>query len=272
MPNSGEPSNIQVIGSKHSGSNIAPSQYLRPCTLSHGKSGLRSLAPNTDDQAGQRLSTCSFYLQQRFCLITDDKETIMSSTLEFYFDFGSPTAYLAHKRLGQLSAQYDLQVIYKPMLLGGVFKATGNNSPIVIPAKGQYMMAHDLPRFASRYGVELNPNPFFPINTLNLMRAAIAAERLDCATAFNAAVYDAVWVQEKNMGDSAVVADVLAKHGLDAKALLALSQDPEVKAALITNTEAAVARGIFGTPTFFMGSEMYFGQDRLDFVEESLLA
>lgn len=196
----------------------------------------------------------------------------MRKSLEFYFDFGSPTAYLAHKRLGQLSAQYDLEVIYKPMLLGGVFKATGNSSPIVIPAKGQYMMAHDLPRFAQRYGVEMNPNPFFPINTLNLMRAAIAAERLDCATPFNAAVYEAVWIQQKAMGDSAVVADVLTAHGLDATAVLALSQDPAVKAALITNTEAAVARGIFGAPTFFMGDEMYFGQDRLDFIEESLLA
>lgn len=194
----------------------------------------------------------------------------MRKSLEFYFDFGSPTAYLAHKRLDQLSAQYALEVIYRPMLLGGIFKATGNSSPIVIPAKGQYMMAHDLPRFAQRYGVEMNPNPFFPINTLNLMRAAIAAEHLDCATAFNNAVYDAVWVQGKDMGDVAIVTAVLCEHGLDAHALLALSQDPEVKAALISKTEAAVARGIFGAPTFFIDHEMYFGQDRLDFVEQAL--
>lgn len=196
----------------------------------------------------------------------------MSATLEFYFDFGSPTAYLAHKRLGQLATRYGLDVIYRPMLLGGVFKATGNSSPIVIPAKGQYMMEHDLPRFARRYGVEMNANPFFPINTLNLMRAAIAAERLGCATRFNAVVYDAVWVHEKNMGDNAVVSAVLTEHDLDAEALLALSQEPDVKAELISRTEAAVARGIFGAPTMFMGNEMYFGQDRLDFVEEALLA
>lgn len=194
----------------------------------------------------------------------------MKKCLEFYFDFASPTAYLAHKRLGQLAAAYPLEVIYKPMLLGGVFKATGNNSPVAIPAKGQYMMAHDLPRFARRYGVEMNPNPYFPINTLNLMRAALAAELLDCAETFNEGVYDAVWVQGKNMGDTAVVAAVLTEHGLDAPALLELSQDPGVKAALITNTEAAVARGVFGAPTFFMNGEMYFGQDRLDFVEEAL--
>jgi 2-hydroxychromene-2-carboxylate isomerase len=196
----------------------------------------------------------------------------MSATLEFYFDFGSPTAYLAHQRLGQLAAQYPLQVHYKPMLLGGIFKATGNASPITIPAKGHYMMGHDLPRFAKRYGVEMNPNPHFPINTLNLMRGAIAAERLGYFNAFVDAVYDAVWVQGKNMGDIEVITRVLNDRDLDAQALLALSQDPEVKAELIARTEAAVARGIFGTPTFFMGEEMYFGQDRLDFVEEALQA
>ena len=194
----------------------------------------------------------------------------MRKTLDFYFDFGSPTAYLAHKRLGQLAALYPLDVTYKPMLLGGVFKATGNTSPVAVPAKGHYMMAHDLPRFAHRYGVALNPNPYFPINTLNLMRAAIAAQRLDCAQTFINAMYDAVWVQEKNMGDTEVVVAALTAHALDAQALLALSQDPEIKAELIANTEAAVARGIFGTPTFFMEDQMYFGQDRLDFVEEAL--
>jgi 2-hydroxychromene-2-carboxylate isomerase len=196
----------------------------------------------------------------------------MKKSLEFYFDFGSPTAYLAHKRLGQLCAEYPLEVIYKPMLLGGVFKATGNASPITIPAKGQYMMVHDLPRFARRYGVAMNVNPFFPINTLNLMRTALAAKQLDCAEPFINAVYDAVWIDGKNMGDTEVVADVLTRHELDTKALLELAQSPDIKAALITETEAAVARGVFGAPTFFMAGEMYFGQDRLDFVEEALLA
>ncbi len=194
----------------------------------------------------------------------------MSKTLEFYYDFGSPTAYLAHKRLGQLSAQYPLEVIYKPMLLGGVFKATDNTSPVAIPAKGAYMMAHDLPRFVRRYGVELNPNPFFPINTLNLMRMAIAAEQLDCQTAFIEAMFNAVWVQEKNMGDTEVVEQVLTAQGLEAAKLLEMAQDPAIKAALIAATEAAVERGIFGTPTLFMDGEMYFGQDRLDFVQEAL--
>jgi 2-hydroxychromene-2-carboxylate isomerase len=158
------------------------------------------------------------------------------------------------------------------MLLGGVFKATGNTSPVAIPAKGRYMLAHDLPRFAKRYRVELNFNPHFPINTLNLMRAAIAAQRLDCFDDYVDAVYDAIWVQGKDMGNPEVVRDVLAEAGLDAAALLSLSQDAAVKAELVANTDAAVERGVFGAPTLFMDGEMYFGQDRLDFVEEALRA
>jgi len=194
----------------------------------------------------------------------------MSKTLDFYFDFGSPTAYLAYRRLLQLQDAYGLQINYCPMLLGGVFKATDNASPITIPAKGKYMMQYDLPRFARRYGVELNPNPYFPINTLNLMRGALAAQRLDCQAAYHDAVFRAVWIEERNMGEVEQVEAVLSAAGLDAAALLALSQDPGIKAELISATEAAVARGVFGAPTLFMGEEMFFGQDRLDFVEEAL--
>ncbi|MFT4613637.1 MAG: 2-hydroxychromene-2-carboxylate isomerase [Bacteroidia bacterium] len=196
----------------------------------------------------------------------------MSKSLDFYFDFGSPTAYLAHKRLQQLQEQYALQVTYKPMLLGGVFKATGNTSPVAIPAKGAYMAEYDLPRFAKRYGVQLKFNPHFPINTLTLMRAAIAAQRLGCFDHYVNAVYDAVWNQEKNMGELAVVTDTLNGEGLDATSLLTLAGDSQVKAELIANTEAAVERGCFGTPTLFMDDQMFFGQDRLDFVEEALQA
>ncbi len=196
----------------------------------------------------------------------------MSKTVEFYFDVGSPTAYLAHKRLQQLRAQYGLDLHYMPMLLGGVFKATGNTSPVAIPAKGKYMQEQDLPRFAARYGVSLTFNPHFPINTLNLMRAAVAAQQLGCLDAYLDRVFDAIWVEEKNMGDAAVVEQVLADAGLDAGSLIARSQDPAVKAELVANTEAAVARGVFGAPTLFMDGAMYFGQDRLDFIEEALRA
>jgi 2-hydroxychromene-2-carboxylate isomerase len=127
-----------------------------------------------------------------------------------------------------------------------------------------------LPRFSRRYGVTLNMNPYFPINTLYLMRAAIGAQQLDCLQPYIDTVFDAVWVAGKNMGDPEVVTQVLVDNGLDAQALMALSQDPEIKAALISATEEAVARGAFGTPTMYMDGEMFFGQDRLDFVEEAL--
>lgn len=196
----------------------------------------------------------------------------MSVQLDFYFDFGSPTTYLAHKRLQQLASEYGLGINYQPILLGGLFKATGNTSPVAIPAKGSYMLQHDLPRFAKRYGVPLNFNPHFPINTLPLMRGALAAQRMDCFETYLDTVYDAVWVDGKNMGEPEVIAQVLAAAGLDAGGLMALSQDPGVKAELVSNTEAAVERGAFGAPTMFIGDEMFFGQDRLDFVEERLQA
>mgnify|MGYP001816904621 CR=1 FL=1 len=194
----------------------------------------------------------------------------MSKTVDFYYDFGSPTAYLAYKRLQQFLAQYDFKLNYKPILLGGVFKATGNTTPVAVPAKGKYMLEHDLPRFAKRYGVPLTFTPHFPINTLGLMRGAIAAERLDCLARYVDVVYDAVWVAGENMGEPEVIARVLAAADLDSEALMTLSQDPEVKAELIKNTEEAVERGAFGAPTIYVQGEMYFGQDRLDFVEEAL--
>lgn len=196
----------------------------------------------------------------------------MSLELDFYYDFGSPTTYLADQRLGQLSERYELAVNCIPVLLGGIFKASGNSSPVTIPAKGKYMLEHDLPRFARRYGVPLNFNPHFPINTLNLMRGAIGAERLGCAPAYREAIFHAVWVEGKNMAEPEIVAEVLKAANLDADALMTLARDPEIKGALIDNTDAAVARGLFGAPTMFIGDEMFFGQDRLDFIEEALQA
>ena len=196
----------------------------------------------------------------------------MTVTVEFFFDFGSPTAYLACRRLLQLREQYDMAIRFRPMLLGGVFKATENASPVTIPAKGRYMVEHDLPRFAKRYGVPINFNPHFPINTLTLMRGAIAAQRQDVFEPYLEAVFKAMGVDQKNMGDPEVAAETLRDAGLDDEALLAATQDPEVKAELIANTEEAVQRGAFGAPTLFIGDEMFFGQDRLDFVEERLRA
>ncbi len=194
----------------------------------------------------------------------------MAKTIDFYFDFGSPTAYLAYKRLQQLQAQYSCTIDYKPVLLGGLFKATGNASPVSIPAKGHYMMAHDLPRFAALYQVPLKINPHFPINTLTLMRAATAALGQDYFNAYTDAIYDAVWVNGENMGELDVIGKVLSDAGLDAEAILTGTQDPDVKAALISNTEAAITRGCFGAPTLFIGDDMFFGQDRMQFIEMSL--
>ena len=194
----------------------------------------------------------------------------MAQTIDFYFDFGSPTAYLAHKRLQQLKAQYGCIIDYKPVLLGGLFKASGNMSPVTVPAKGKYMMTQDLPRFASLYQVPLTVNPHFPINTLNLMRGAVATLDQDYFDNYVVAVYDAIWVRGDNMGNLDVVANVLTGAGLNAKKIIAATQDPDIKAALISNTEAAVARGCFGAPTMFIGTDMFFGQDRMQFIEMAL--
>jgi 2-hydroxychromene-2-carboxylate isomerase len=194
----------------------------------------------------------------------------VSKTVEFYFDVGSPTAYLAHKRLQQLQAQYGCTILYRPILLGGLFKATGNSPPISVPAKGRYMMAEDLPRYAALYDVPLNHNSHFPINTLNLMRGAVAAINTDYFASYIDAVFDAIWVDGKNMGDVDVVTEVLGSAELNVSVILASTQDPDVKAALIQNTAAAVQRGLFGAPTMFVKGEMFFGQDRLQFVESAI--
>jgi len=194
----------------------------------------------------------------------------MTKSVEFYFDVGSPTAYLAHKRLKQLKLEYGCSIIYHPVLLGGLFKASGNSSPVTVPAKGRYMMMEDLPRFAKRYNVPLNTNPHFPINTLNLMRGAVSALNEAYFDTYIDTIFNAIWVESRNMGDVDTVIGVLSDAGLDSKAILEATQNPEVKQQLISNTEQAVERGLFGAPTMFVDGEMFFGQDRLQFVEAAL--
>ncbi|WP_339101238.1 2-hydroxychromene-2-carboxylate isomerase [Pseudomonas atacamensis] len=195
----------------------------------------------------------------------------MTKTVEFYFDLGSPTTYLAHTQLAKICADTQSELIYIPMLLGGVFKATGNASPAMIPAKGRYMF-QDLDRFAKRYGVQLRFNPHFPINTLILMRAVTGmqmrqpqrfAEFVDC-------LFRALWVEGRNLNDPQTIAAVLTENGFDPQEIMALTNDESVKAALKENTEAAIKRGVFGAPSMFIGDQLFFGQDRLDFVEEAL--
>lgn len=191
-------------------------------------------------------------------------------TIEFWFDFGSPTTYLAHTQLPRIARETGAQLVYKPMLLGGVFKATGNASPVSVPAKGRWMN-RDIARWAARYGVPFVFNPHFPINTLTLMRGAIGLQRRqpDAFARYVDTVFDAMWVKPRNLGEPTELAAVLATAGLDAEAFAALVADAQVKAALVAQTEEAVARGVFGAPTCFVGDEMFFGQDRLEFVREA---
>lgn len=195
----------------------------------------------------------------------------MPKTAEFFFDVGSPATYLAWTQLPALCAKAGATLVYKPMLLGGVFQATGNASPATVPAKGFYMNA-DLGRFAKRYGVAFKINPHFPINTLQLMRAVIGVQlrQPDHLDALLTTLFNALWVDGANLNDPATVAQTLTKAGFDAAQIFALVNDAEIKAALKTNTEEAVTRGVFGAPTVFVGDTMFFGQDRLDFVKEAL--
>ena len=195
----------------------------------------------------------------------------MPKTVEFLFDFGSPASYLAYRRLPELARRTGANVDYQPMLLGGVFKATGNTSPLTIPAKGRWMNA-DLARWARRHGTAFNANPHFPINTLHLMRAAAGLHDDVRFMTYCDVIFDGMWLEPKNLGDPAELIPVLRRAGVEAEEFRTLTERDDVKEALKSATEGAVARGVFGAPTFFVGDEMFFGQDRMDFVEEALAA
>ena len=191
--------------------------------------------------------------------------------VEFFFDFGSPTTYLAYTQLPRIVAECGSELVWRPMLLGGVFKATGNASPVTVPAKGRWMFG-DIARHAQRYGVPFTFNPAFPINTLTLMRGAVGLQmrQPDAFERYVDVVFRAMWEKPLNLGDPGVLAGTLGDAGFDTAAFMALVADPEVKAKLIANTDEAVARGVFGAPTFFVDQQMFFGQDRLAFVREAL--
>jgi 2-hydroxychromene-2-carboxylate isomerase len=197
----------------------------------------------------------------------------MARDVEFLFDFGSPNAYLAHKVIPAIEARSDARFIYTPVLLRGVFKATGNRSPMEayagIPAKLAYE-ALETRRFVARHGLtNYRQNPHFPVNTLAIMRGAEAARDLDVFDPYVAAVYAAMWEDGRKMDDPAVIGDALAAAGLPAERLMALAADQAVKDRLMANTTRAVERGVFGSPSFFVGDDLYFGKDRLRDVEEA---
>jgi 2-hydroxychromene-2-carboxylate isomerase len=197
-----------------------------------------------------------------------------TKSCDFYFDIGSPAAYLAWTQIPKLAQETGAQIHLIPFLLGAVFKATGNTSPVFIPAKGQWLIG-DLQRWAKHYGIAaLKMPPSFPVNTLPFMRALVGTQMRDPARfqALGDALYVGMFEQGLDMNDMNVVATVLSKAGFDPAAIMALTQDAEVKARLVSNTEAAIKAGAFGAPTFVVNGELFWGQDRMRFVTEALLS
>lgn len=200
----------------------------------------------------------------------------MTATLEFIFDFGSPNAYLAQRALGPALARTGADVRYRPCLLGGIFKATGNQAPMMafanVPNKLAYIQI-EMQRFIKNRGLtQFQFNPHFPVNTLTLMRGAIAVEEEGRLTDYIEAGLKAMWEDGLKMDDPAVFAETMTAAGFDGERLLARTQEPAVKQKLIDNTSAAVERGVFGIPTFFVGDEIFFGKDSLGDVETALAA
>lgn len=194
--------------------------------------------------------------------------------VEFLFDFGSPNAYLAHKVIPEIEARTGATFDYVPILLGGVFKLTNNRPPMIAFGDVKGKMAYEMKeteRFIRRHKIaafKFNPN--FPVNTLALMRMAVAADLAGMLKPYAEAAFHHMWEAPKKMDDPQIVRAALLESGLDADRLIAAAQTPEVKQKLMDNTEAAVARGVFGSPSFFVGDELFFGKDRLDEVEEEI--
>lgn len=195
----------------------------------------------------------------------------MTKDVRFFFDVGSPASYLAWTQLPGICEKAGARLIYKPMLLGGVFQATGNASPATIPAKGRHIN-HDYVRHARKYGVPFVINPHFPIITLFLMRVitGVQLREPDRLQDLLRTIFKAMWIDGLNLNEPELTAKTLADAGFDPAALQALAADPEVKAALKTATDEAVSLGVFGAPTTFVGEEMFFGQDRLDMIRDEL--
>ena len=197
------------------------------------------------------------------------------SDVEFHFDFGSPNAYLSHLVIPGIESRTGATFEYVPILLGGVFKLTNNRSPAEVFAgiknKSEYHQL-ETQRFIQAHGItSYKPNPFFPVNTLMLMRGAVAAQQLGVLPRYVDQMFRHMWAEPKKLDDPAILREALEQSDLDAAKIFELSQTKEVKDKLLANTQASVDRGCFGSPTFFVGDEIYFGKDRLREVEEAIL-
>ena len=194
--------------------------------------------------------------------------------VEFHFDFGSPNAYLSHAVVPEIERRTGARFEYVPILLGGIFKATNNVSPIAafkdVKNKLDYQRL-EIKRFIEKHGVRFQMNPFFPVNTLTVMRGAVAAEEEGYLRKYVDAVFHDMWEAPKKMDDPEVIRTALDAAGLPGARILERTQEPAVKGRLAKNTEASVARGAFGAPTFFVGEEIFFGKDRLRDVEEEIV-
>jgi 2-hydroxychromene-2-carboxylate isomerase len=198
----------------------------------------------------------------------------VTKTLEFIFDFASPNAYLVMEALPPLLERTGADLLITPALLGGIFKATNNVAPFVrfaeTPLRMQYEML-EVRRFLADNGItKFQMNPHFPLNTITVMRGAMVAQRDGFLRPYIDAILPAMWEEGKNISDAAVIAEVLDTAGLDGAAILAATQEQDMKDALAASTANAVARGVFGIPTFFVGDEMFFGKERLAQVERAL--
>lgn len=194
---------------------------------------------------------------------------------QFMFDFGSPNAFLSHEAIPAIEQRSGVKFEYIPVLLGGIFKATNNKSPAETLAgvknKREFMQL-ETDRFVRRFNVKPYVwNPFFPVNTLNLMRGAIAAQAEGVFEKYVEAAFHHMWVEPKKMDDPEVAVKALTESGLDGAKLFTRAQEPELKARLVENTQSAVERGAFGSPTFFVGREMFFGKEQLREVEELIV-
>lgn len=191
----------------------------------------------------------------------------MKRKLEFFYDYVSLYSYLANSQL----ASIDAEVVYRPMFLGAVLKATGNQPPATLPAKGAYLFK-DVARWVQRYRIPYKMNPEFPQNTVNALRLALVAQENGVFESVHQALFDAMWVHERNLSDAAVLAEIAAGAGLPVDKTVSEVGSDRIKDRLRENTDEAIRRGAFGAPTMFVGDEMFFGNDRFEFVTQALNA